>query len=67
MQPEKAQSFISVTLLPIETEISPVHPPKAYSPIEITLLGIEKDTRLLQFSNLQPIVYQFVMIKMVEK
>ena len=56
-----------VTLFGIVTEVRPLQPEKAPSPMKVTLFGIVTEVRPLQFSYLQLIVYQFVLIKTVEK
>ena len=49
------------------TEVRPLQPKKVSTPILVTLLGMVMVVRLLQFQYSQLIVYQFVLIKTVEK
>ena len=67
MQPEKADSPMVVTLLPIVTEVRPMQPLKAAPPIVVTLLGIMTSNRLEHSWYLQLIMFQFVVLKTVEK
>ena len=67
LQSLKAFCPISLTLLGIETEVRPLHPSKADSPMLVTLLGIVTEVRPLQYEYLQLIVFQFVLLKTVEK
>ena len=66
-QPEKASLLILVTLLGIVIEVRLEQPEKAALLILVTLLGIVTEVRLEQPSYFQPIVYQYVQIKTVEK
>ena len=62
-----ARSPIDVTPLEISMLVRPEQPPNAPIPMDITLLGISMLVRPEQFWYLQLIVYQFVLIKTVEK
>ena len=66
-QPENASSSISVTLFPKVTDVRRLQSLKAHFPMLVTLSGILMDVRRLQSLYLQLIVYQFVLIKTVEK
>ena len=48
MQPEKQAPSISVTLLGIVIDVSPVQSEKQLYPIRMTLLGMETEVRLVQ-------------------
>ena len=67
LQSQKAFAPIDVTLFGIVTEVRLLQSEKASSPIDVTLSGIVKEVRLLQSEYLQPVVYQHVLIKTIEK
>ena len=52
LHPSNASNQKEVTLLPIVTEVTPVHLRKALGPMEVTLLGISTEVNPLQFWNL---------------
>ena len=58
---------MKVTLFGIVTEVRPLQPSKAPPPMVVTLLGIVTEVRPLHPEYLQLVVYQFVLIKTVEK
>ena len=67
VQPLKAQPPIEVTELGMVTEVRPAQPLKALLPIEVTEEGMVTEVRPVQPEYLQLIVYQFVLLKTVEK
>lgn len=67
LQPEKAQSPIEVTPEGIVMLVNPLQPQKTQSSVLVTLEGMVKLVKPLHISYLQLVVYQFVLIKTVEK
>ena len=58
---------MDLTLLEIITEAKLLHDENAVLPIDLTLFPIVTEVKPLHPSYLQLIVYQFVLIKTVEK
>ena len=66
-QPSKAQLSIEVTPSGMVIEVKPVQPLKAPKPIEVAPSGMVIEVKPEHTLYLQLIVYQFVLIKTVEK
>jgi len=67
VQFSKAKEPISVTELGMVIEVKSLHPQKASSPMLLTEFGIVIEAKPLQPEYLQLIVFQFVLLKTVEK
>ena len=59
----------SYIVLPLSTlmDVKPLQPEKTKLPIDVTLAGMVIEVKPLQPEYLQLVVYQFVLIKTVEK
>ena len=67
IQSENGLNPIQVTLLGISMEVKPVQPLNALFPMLVTLLEISMEVKPVQPEYLQLIVFQFVLLKTVEK
>ena len=58
---------MDVTLLGMVRDVRPLQPEKADLPMDVTLLGMVRDVRPLQPEYLQPVVFQQILNKTVER
>ena len=65
--PSNARLPMLITLLGMVIEVRPEQYMNAPYPMLVTLLGMVTEVRLEQYLYLQLVVYQFVLIKTVEK
>ena len=65
--PENAPGPITLTLGGMVIEVRQEHPKNTQGPIAVTLGGMVTEVRLEHMVYLQLVVYQFVLIKTIEK